>query len=226
MTDWNTLFLDAQHREPVPEAEVYRVVHLLERSFSERPLRIWDLGCGAGRHTVALAKCGHQVFATDSAANGVIATRKLLTQCGLLSEVVEADMSECPWSGVTFHGVVSWDVLHHTTLDKIVLAVNGIFDRLLPGGMLLATLKSDKADLFGRGKEIEPKTFLLDTGREAGVPHHYFGKEELQELFLHRQWETLAMTEQIIENVVRPDRFWEYTPFRSTTWAILMRRPK
>ena len=225
MPDWNSLFLEAQHREPAPEAEVYRVVHLLENRFIERPLRLWDLGCGAGRHTVAMAKCGHRVFATDSAPNGVHATRQLLTQCGLVSEVEQADMSKCPWPDVTFHGVVSWDVLHHSTLDHIVLAVNGIFDRLIPGGMLLATIKSDKADLFGCGKEIEPKTFVLDTGRESGVPHHYFDKEELQVLFRHRKWETLAMTEQIIDNVVRPDKFWEYTPFRSTTWGILMRRP-
>jgi 2-polyprenyl-3-methyl-5-hydroxy-6-metoxy-1,4-benzoquinol methylase len=78
MPDWNTLFLEQRHREPVPEAEVYRVVHLLEERFPERPLRLWDLGCGAGRHTVALAKFGYDVHGSDTATNGVKATQKLL----------------------------------------------------------------------------------------------------------------------------------------------------
>jgi len=225
MSDWNTLFLKPKHREPIPEAEVYRVVHLLEERFTERPLRLWDLGCGAGRHTVALAKFGYTVFATDSAPNAIRSTRELLQSCGLTAEVEEADMSKCPWPDVSFHGVFSWDVLQHNTLNNIEKAVDLIFDHLVPGGLLLATIKSDKADLYGQGREIEPKTFVLDTSKEAGVPHHYFNKEELQDLFSRRPWETLAMTEQVIDNVVRPERFWEYTPFRSTTWGVLMRRP-
>jgi len=226
MPSWDELFLEAKYREPVPEAEVYRFASLLERCFDDRPLHIWDLGCGAGRHTIAMAKLGHMVYGTDGAPNGVAAAERLLGELGLQGTVEVADMTECPWPEVEFHGVISWDVLQHNTLDMITKAVNGIYDRLVPGGMLLATIKSDKADLYGRGREIEPKTFVLDTSKEAGVPHHYFNKEELFELFSHRPWQHLAVTEQIIDNVIRPDRFWEYTPFRSTTWGVLMAKPK
>jgi hypothetical protein len=155
----------------------------------------------------------------------VEATQNLLNALDLQAILAEADMSLCPWPDQTFHGIFSWDVLQHSTIKNIEDAVDMIFDHLVPGGLLLATIKSDKADLFGQGREIEPKTFVKDTGSEAGVPHHYFNFEEMQDLFCRRPWQTLAMTEQVITNVIRPDRFWEYTPFRSTTWGVLMGRP-
>lgn len=224
MANWNELFYDQENREKVPEAELYRFVSLLEKHFETTKLKLWDLGCGAGRHTVAMAKLGCDVYASDNADSAISLTENWLKSQKLNANVVLSEMNEFPWEEVQFNGVFSWDVLQHNTIDKIIKTVDLIWEHLLPSGMLLATIKSDKADLFGKGVEIEPKTFVLDSGKEKGVPHHYFNEDELRRLFDNNKWEIKAMTEQVIINVERPKEFWKYTPFRSTTWGVLMQK--
>ena len=225
MADWNELFYDEKNRELAPEAELFRFVSLLEKTFSERPLSIWDLGCGAGRHTVAIARSGHRTYASDVAPKAIELTREWLSKTGAEANLQLAEMTHFPWQDdIKFHGVFSWAVLQHNTLDNIFRVINLIHSKLLPGGMLLATVISDKADGFGNGSEIEPKTFVLDKGKEAGVPHHYFDEKGIRELFCKDKWNIKALVEQVITNAERPEGFWEYTPFRSTCWGVLMQK--
>ena len=219
--DWNGLFWAEKHCEKPPESEVYRFIGLLEERFASGPLRIWDLGCGAGRHAVAIAKTGHHAYASDNAPKGLERTRQYLDICGVSATLALADMTECPWGDVSFHGVIAWNVLHHNTLANTGRAVDVVHRSLVSGGLLLATLKSDKADWCGQGEEIEPGTFVLNKGPEAGVPHHYFNEKGIRQLFCSGQWRLLILAEQVITNYEHPDRFWEFTPFPWTTWGVL-----
>jgi SAM-dependent methyltransferase len=224
MPDWNALFAREINIKRIPEAELYKFILLVEDLFKERPLRLWDIGCGAGRHTVAMSILGHDVYATDPAPRAVSITHQWLQERNLHAHVVQADMTANPWPNVSFHGALGWDSLYHDRLANITKGINGIYQALVPGGLFMATMKSDKADLYGQGREIEPKTFILSTGSEEGVPHHYFNEAEIRELF--KDWRLMALCEQVITNVERPDRFWEYSPFPHTTWGVLAQKPQ
>ena len=219
MATWNELFERGESIARFPEREVQEFVSLLERRFTERPLRIWDLCCGAGRHTVAMAARGHEIFASDVAAHGVVLTEKRLSKVGLSARTAVADMTECPWPGATFHGVVSWDSLHHNTLESILTALHGAHERLEVGGLLMVTLKSTLADSFGMGTEIEPGTFVQDSGREAGVPHHCFDESGIRAAL--DQWTLLSLVELRCDYVERCPAFLDVNPFRYTAWGVL-----
>ena len=118
MASWNELFADEKNRELIPESAVYRFCRIVEGAFDERPLKFWDLGCGAGRHTVALSRFGYDVYATDDAPRAIDLTKGRLTEFDLSADVRLADMTNCPWSPNYFHGVVSWNVLHHKGLPR------------------------------------------------------------------------------------------------------------
>ncbi|MBP2099045.1 hypothetical protein [Enterococcus rivorum] len=122
------------------------------------------------------------------------------------------------------HGVFSWAVLQHNTLDKIIESINCIHKSLITGGYFLGTIKSTKADLFGKGKEIEKNTFILDLGKEEGIPHHYFDVEGVKQIFSDDKWEIIILAEQVVNYVSTIDKFWEINPFRYTTWCILARK--
>jgi SAM-dependent methyltransferase len=203
---------------------VEEFVSLLERMFAERPLRVWDLCCGAGRHTEAMAARGLRVFASDNAPRGVTLTRERLAGSGLVAETAEADMTVCPWAGVLFHGVVSWDALHHNMACQVDRAVRTVSRQLVDGGWFLATLKSDHADGFGVGEEIEPGTFVQSTGAEAGVPHHYFDETGIRTLF--RDWELAVLVERRCEYRERSQDFLDVNPFDYTVWGVLARKPR
>ena len=223
MGSWNELFMDEKNIKRAPEVEVYRFTVSLEKLFTERPLRIWDLCCGGGRHTVAMARLGHEVYASDNAPNAIDLTRQWLAKMNLQAEVQLADMTVCPWPKVTFHGVISWDALYHNTLDNIRRAIEQIHARLVPGGLFMATLKSTKADLYGEGDEIEPDTFICPRRwGEEDVPHHYFDESGIRDLF--KKWELVSLAEQVITYAERGEDFLEDNPFPYTTWGVLTRK--
>lgn len=59
MADWNELFLDNKNINVILQQEVYKFIKKIEGIFTERPLSIWDLCCGAERHTVLASKMGN-----------------------------------------------------------------------------------------------------------------------------------------------------------------------
>ena len=140
----------------IPETAVYRFCSIVEGAFAERPLKFWDLGCGAGRHTVALSRLGHDVYATDDAPRAIHLTRQRLADFDLSANVRLAGMTNCPWHPSCFHGVVRWNVLHPNRHCAIHEVLAHTCRSLIPGGILMVTLKSDKVDFAGRGIEIEP----------------------------------------------------------------------
>ena len=223
MANWNELFLDERNIKRAPEWAVYRFVYNLAKLFEERPLRIWDLCCGAGRHTVTMANSGHEVYASDSAPNAVRLTCEWLAGMNLKAQVELADMTVCPWPQVTFHGVISWDALYHNTLANIGTAIDEVYARLVPGGLFMGTFKSTKADSYGAGEELEPDTFIsLNLCDDRDVPHHYFDESGIRDLF--KNWEFVSLAEQVITYVERGKNFMDYNPFPYTTWGVLARK--
>ena len=220
MANWKEFFTDDQYIKRAPDPEVYQFIVSLEKLFPEHPLRIWDVGCGAGRHTVAMASSGHETYASDSNPNAIKLTREWLAEIQLPAQVELADMTICPWSEKSFHGVISWDVLYHNTLNNIRRAVDEIHSRLIPGGLFLGTFKSTKADLYGEGKALESGTYVNNQiWGESDIPHLYFDESGIRNLF--KNWEIISLAEQVITYIERGPNFREFNPFPYTTWGVL-----
>jgi hypothetical protein len=75
--------------------------------------------------------------------------------------------------------------------------------------------------MYGKVR-IEPDTFVLDEGDEAGVPHHYADEADVRDLF--RGWELVSLAEQVIRYVEQGANFFELNPFPYTTWGVLARK--
>lgn len=219
MATWNELFKDRKLIAKVPQPEVYKFALMLEKKFQNRPLRIWDVCCGAGRHTSFLSELGHDIYGSDNAENALSLTNELLESKKLSANLKLSDMTVCPWHNIKFHGALSWDAIHHNTLSNIQKAIDTIYEKLLPGGLFIATIKSDKEINIVKGKEIEPNTIVFEEGYETGVPHHYFDEKGIKKLF--KKWKIILLVEQIFEYVETGDRFWEYNPFAYSTWGIV-----
>lgn len=115
MASWNELFADEKYRELIPETAVYRFCSIVEGAFEERPLKFWDLGCGAGRHTVALSRLGHDVYATDDAPRAIDLTKQPLADFDLFANVRLADLTDYHGSLAIF---MAWSVgTYYTTTD-------------------------------------------------------------------------------------------------------------
>jgi SAM-dependent methyltransferase len=143
---------------------------------------ILDLGCGSGRHLIHLARNGSGVVGMDFSPTALRLTREWVEQEGCDASVVLADMRiPLPFKENSFDGVFSTQVIHHARLAVVRRTIGEIFRILTSGGIAFVTVSARKDDL--KHIEIEPKTYVPQTGLERGVPHHIFSENELRKAF-------------------------------------------
>jgi len=154
--------------------------------FKERDyMKILDLGCGTGKHSIFLAQKGFSVYATDISLTGIDIAKKKAGSLNINNiHFKQHDMRSIPFSNNFFNAVICIWTIYHGKLDEIRKTVNEIWRVLKPNGMVITDFLSISDSTYGIGKEIERNTFLGAKGKEEDVPHHYSTREELIRLFL------------------------------------------
>jgi cyclopropane fatty-acyl-phospholipid synthase-like methyltransferase len=150
-------------------------------------MRILDMGCGKGRHSIYLAKKGCEVHALDIAESGLKDLRKSVEGDQLFErvKVVKADMREMPFPEEYFDAIITVNVINHGYWKDLqaffneatrVLKSKGRFYII---GLPVDFIEESKTP---ETKEVEPRTFLgLDTP-DGDYPHHALNDKEIDEL--------------------------------------------
>jgi len=107
--------------------------------------RALDVGCGAGRLAVALARRGFEVDGVDVAASVVEQAAQLASEAGISARFFVADFRQpdARFPDETYDLVVCSEVVEHVESWRSVL--DNIARVLKPGGLLLLTTPNDPA---------------------------------------------------------------------------------
>ncbi len=149
-----------------------------------------DLGCGVGRHTVALARAGFAVTASDVSPSGLATCAAWLARERLSATTVCHEMATLPFPDGLFDGLLSYNVIYHATVAGMRRTLAEIRRVLRADGRLYVTIiaRDDsrvgdyRADMAtGKCLEIEPFTFIYprDAPGDKYLPHHYSDEAEL-----------------------------------------------
>jgi len=228
MPTWDELFKAGATFEGV-EAEVARLATLVQATFNVDPgdVKVWDIGCGTGRHAAYLARLGFDVHASDNSPTAIAKTKDVIEMEGCTVTMAEADMEEAPFGETHFHGIIIWNVMQHATIEKIGHVLAMIKDHLLPEGYLVLSVKSTNAEEAGQGEAIEEGTYIMADGPEAGVPHHYFSKTELESLLTPLALIHLIEVQEDIFAVAttRPIAT-KKLPYHNAHWIAIAQKPE
>lgn len=150
------------------------------QNFNQNQCRnILDLGCGNGRHVVALMNLNLGVVGLDISPTGLSLTQEWLEDEELPANLICGDMRHSlPFKDNCFDGLISTQVIHHSLLEEISHTISEIWRVMTDGGIAFVTLAGKKHDNLPYG-EIEPGTFVPLEGSEKGLPHHIFTEKEL-----------------------------------------------
>jgi len=143
--------------------------------------RILDLGCGSGKHSVQLAKLGFMAIGADVSLSGLSLAREWAQQELATLPLANVVFREpLPFATSTFDGLLSTQVIHHARLNEVRLAIREIHRLLRPGALAFISVAGSWHEP-GPFVEVEPSTFVAQTGSEAGLPHHIFSEADLQD---------------------------------------------
>jgi SAM-dependent methyltransferase len=189
---WESIWADVEALPEywrVPEPAILAWAERLRQAGGRRVL---DLGCGIGRHTVALARLGFEVAATDVAPSGLVTCAAWLAREGLRAVVARQEMETFPFPDRAFNGLVAFHAIYHNTLAGMRRTLAEVQRILRPGAWLYLTaiprdegrITTYQAEIAaGQCREIEPFTFVWphETG-DKSLPHHLCDEAELRDL--------------------------------------------
>jgi cyclopropane fatty-acyl-phospholipid synthase-like methyltransferase len=184
--DWDSLYQDPRFRLRDPNDEVLVFAHHLEAARSPRVL---DVGFGAGRHVVYLARKGYRIHEIDVSERGKEFAERWLAEEGLTADLRVADMRAIPYPEGFFSAVMSIGVITHCTLPEMRKALGEMARVTEPGGLALCTFISTESSLMGKGTRIDDTTWICDDESEAGVVHYFMAEDavvaEVEPYFEH-----------------------------------------
>lgn len=163
-----------------PEAEVIAVA---EGRYAAGGRVALDIGCGVGRHALALAKLGYRVTGIDGSDSGLAYAMQDAERRGLHVDFRNASMLSLPLDEASCDYVVAWNVIYHGDRTVVDQCVREIARVLKPGGIYQGTMLSKRNGNFGLGREVAPDTFVIDSISDKAHPHFYCDARTLVEIF-------------------------------------------
>ena len=141
-----------------------------------KPCKAVDLGCGAGNHSIWLAKKGFNVTGIDISSEAIKIAKKQAeaaeADCRFLMRDLLGDMSEF---NQTFDFALDWELLHHVFPDDRPKYIENVHEILKSGGTFFLLGFSEKDPSFG-GEGKFRKTFI-------GTVLYFSSEDELRALF-------------------------------------------
>ena len=187
MTDAADPFFEAYNRDDIAYGETPApgVQSIIDLSASDKAgqLHVLDLGAGAGRDSIALAKAGFSVTAVDLSEMGLERINQRAFAAGVGERVTTqtADVREFVFEPARYDAIIATTVLDHIPAADAVIVWRKILDSLTQTGLLAVEVHSSEDP----GSDLPPGCDSKAPRSEtSGAVVNYFSPNQLA------QWAT------------------------------------
>ncbi|MBD3180686.1 methyltransferase domain-containing protein [Candidatus Poribacteria bacterium] len=179
---WNWLAVNSQEREfwSTPSGNVFEFILRLKQSGKSK---VYDLGCGLGRHLFLLIESGFEVHGSDFSLDAVKEVNEELEKLECPNRVKHESMTEISEQDDSYDAVIAYNVIYHSYLADMLKTFRNIHRILKSGGYLLITFQAKTSPIYNKDDEVEPGTIVKKYEPEAGIPHHLVDREETISMF-------------------------------------------
>lgn len=179
MTYWDARF---QGEGRIWGAQPSRTVNLaIDLFVKHRVCMILVPGSGYGRYIEAFAAKGFRVTGLDLSITACRMAKSSADRAGLKIEYTRGNVLNMPYRDARFEGVYCFNTLHFFLYRDRARFIEEVHRVLAPPGVAFFTVFSERDPAFGRGEEVEPRTFVSKADR----PAYYFTEHEVDRLFMN-----------------------------------------
>lgn len=143
-----------------------------------------EIGCGMGKYLVFLRGLGFKTDGIDSSSTAIRMTKDSLKD---KSRIIKTDMFKCKIPKNKYGLIFSIATVHHGLKLEVKKVINRIYRALAPGGKVFITLpdigSNRKWKTFVNDEDLGNGIFAPVIGPEKGLPHSFYTKPEVEELF-------------------------------------------
>ncbi len=158
---------------------------------------VLDAGCGRGGHLAHLASHGYDAYGLGLSQDSLAEAQANLQAADLSAKLCQSPAWKIPFHGVSFAAVIAKGMLNHGVAGEIAGTVKEISNRLLPGGLLIATLLTPN-DYRASGRHVAESSWICEQGPEQGTLHTMFdesaARDLLQEYFTIESIQLVSQT--------------------------------
>lgn len=197
---WNHILKRQDYSREEPDKLVTQFTKLLKNKNAKRVL---DLGCGAGRHVIYLAKQGFETYGIDISKTGLKQAKNRLKTEKLNAALIKCDMKTLPYIPNCFDAVISLYTIYHNTQKDIKTTITETHRTLNKNGTILLNFQSKRSSKHGKGTKIEENTYIQENEPEKGIIHHFVDKAEIHELLKGFKIVELQLKERQVEKYLQ-----------------------
>jgi ubiquinone/menaquinone biosynthesis C-methylase UbiE len=201
MNLWDRILVKDWYGREEPDEILVEFAASLSRKVGHR--RVLDMGCGAGRHLLYMAKHGFEAHGVDLSETGLEMTKKRLRRQKLEANLVKSDMKKLPYVSSCFDTLVCLNTVYHQKLSGIQETISEVTRVLKKDGYVLMNFLSKKTYSYGKGIDVEEGTFMEQNGVEKEILHHFVDREEIQRLLGNLKIVDLRLKENRVDGKLR-----------------------
>jgi SAM-dependent methyltransferase len=209
---WDDLHLNARFRPIYPSEPVVRFLMERFRNRLDRGDRLsaLDIGVGGGRNTRLLCELGFDTFGIDISAEGLKQTELVLARLGFRPTLKRARMTDLPLEPNSFDAAICYGVFYYGTASEMRQAIGELHRVLKPGGDAFVVVRTTDDFRYGKGRVLEPDTYLLTTAEtnEEGTIQHFLSEQSLRASFSGFSELEFERTETTLSARTRKDSDW------------------
>ena len=209
---WQGLHSCERFRPQYPSEHVVRFIftQFPREPEKRKALKILDLGCGGGRHTIFLAQEGFETYGSDISEIGLGHLKDNLIEKLFKANLVNAQMQKQPFPDNYFDGVISNGVYYYDTLEGFKESIAELHRILKNGGKALVFIRTTEDYRYGKGKKIGKNSFVLDIDdtNEKGMIMTFLERFELNSIFSKFNEIIIDKTETTFSNSEKLNSDW------------------
>jgi len=190
----------------------------MEKHKKEIGPEVLDIGCGAGRNLLPLAKEGYRVTGIDFIEKALEDVKEKLDKEGLEANLVLGDSHNLPIDNEKMDTVVSHQSFQFNDWQGAEECFAEATRVLKPGGLFYLRVRSDKRALPEKYERLDDKGITIREERNGNIiTYHHYSLEEIKELADKNGLE-------IIENPVDARDIKEDGEIERGQWNVVLRK--